>query len=194
MPEPRRRADAVRNREAVLDAAEALFARSGTAEISMNSVAAAAGVGKGTVFRAFTDRTGLLQALAERRSAWLLEVVRDGPAPLGPATPPRERVPAVLDALVRLKFDNRSLYLALEEGGAASPYQSDSYTRSHTILRDMLAELADPGEAGFLAHALLAAVRADLITYLANAEGLTADAIRARLAAYVERLLPAERS
>ncbi|OLT23901.1 transcriptional regulator [Actinomadura sp. CNU-125] len=191
MPERRHRADAVRNREAVLDAAEALFARSGSAEVSMNAVAAAAGVGKGTVFRAFTDRTGLLQALAERRSARLLEAVTGGPAPLGPSAPPRERVPALLDALARLKLDNRSLYLAIEETGSASPYQNDSYTRGHAILADALAELVDPGQADFLAHALLAAVRADLITHLTTVDGLTGDEIRARLAAYVERVLPA---
>ncbi|PGH47498.1 TetR/AcrR family transcriptional regulator [Streptomyces sp. Ru87] len=189
-PEPRRRADAVRNREAVLDAAEALFTRSGPAGVSMSSVAAAAGVGKGTVFRAFTDRTGLLQALAERRSAPLRRAVAEGPAPLGPGTPPRERVPALLDAAVRHKVDNGALHLALEEAGAASPYQSPSYTWWHATLRESLARVVDPDGAGFTAHALLAAVRADLITHLTGVERMPVDELRARLAAYVATFLP----
>lgn len=190
MPEPRQRADAVRNREAVLDAAEALFQRRGPAEVSMTSVATAAGVGKGTVFRAFTDRIGLLQAIAERRSAELRLAVGEDAAPLGPATPPRERIPAMLDALARLKLDNRSLYLALEESGAASPYQSPSYAWWHATLRESLEQLTGAGAAAFLAHTLLAAVRADLMTHLATVEGLPVAEIRSRLADFVESALP----
>ncbi|NSC20442.1 TetR/AcrR family transcriptional regulator [Streptomyces albus subsp. chlorinus] len=189
MPEPRRRADAVRNREAVLDAAETLFSRSGPAEVSMNSVAAAAGVGKGTVFRAFTDRTGLLQALAERRTAPLRAAVTGGPAPLGPGSPPRERIPALLDALAAAKLENLSLYRALEEAGAASPYQSASYAWWHTTLRDSLARLTGGQDAGFLAHTLLAAVRADLVTHLRTVEELPEEEIRSRLAAHVRTVL-----
>ncbi|MER7395323.1 TetR/AcrR family transcriptional regulator [Streptomyces sp. NPDC000151] len=191
MPEPRQRADAVRSREAVLDAAEALFARSGAEGVSMNAVAAAAGVGKGTVFRAFTDRTGLLQALAERRSAPLRQAITEGPAPLGPTAPPHERVPAVLDALAHFKLDNRGLYLALEEAGTASPYRSPSYTWWHTVLRESLEQLTAPDDAAFLAHALLSAVRADLITHLTETEHRTPHDIRARLAAHVQAVLPA---
>ncbi|MFG3256018.1 TetR/AcrR family transcriptional regulator [Streptomyces sp. NPDC048172] len=190
MREPRSRADAVRNREAVLDAAEALFVREGLAKVSMNSVAAAAGVGKGTVFRAFTDRTGLLQALAERRTAPLREAVTEGPAPLGPGTPPRERIPAMLDAAARTKLDNLSLYLALEETGSTSPYRLPSYGWWHGTLRDELEKLTDPANAGFLAHALLAAVRADLMTHLAAEEETPGEEIRERLAAYVDAVLP----
>ncbi|WP_369200635.1 TetR/AcrR family transcriptional regulator [Streptomyces sp. PU-14G] len=190
MREPRTRADAVRNREAVLDAAEALFEREGPAEVSMNSVAAAAGVGKGTVFRAFTDRAGLLQALAERRTAPLREAIAEGAPPLGPGTPPRERIPAVLDAVAGAKLDNRALYLALEETGSSSPYQAPSYAWMHATLRDGLEQLTGTGRASYLAHVLLAAVRADLITQLAGEEGLTAEEIRERLGAYVASVLP----
>ncbi|MEU6061899.1 helix-turn-helix domain-containing protein [Streptomyces sp. NPDC047097] len=194
MSEPRRRADAVRNREAVLDAAEALFARGGADGVSMNAVAEAAGVGKGTVFRAFTDRTGLLQALAERRSAPLRQAVEAGPPPLGPGAPPRERVVAVLDALLGVKLDNQGLYLALEEaGGAASPYRSPSYGWWHTVLRDELARLTGTaGRADFLAHALLAAVRADLAAHLTVDERLPVAELRRRLTAYAHSVIPPE--
>ncbi len=56
------RADALRNRARVLDAAEAVFAERGTTA-STEEVAKAAGVGIGTVFRHFPTKTALLEAV-----------------------------------------------------------------------------------------------------------------------------------
>ena len=57
MPERRSRKDAVRNREAVLAAADALFSRRESPEdVTMADVAAAAGVGKGTLYKALFAR------------------------------------------------------------------------------------------------------------------------------------------
>ncbi|MGW2920788.1 TetR/AcrR family transcriptional regulator [Streptomyces angustmyceticus] len=186
------RADALRNREAVLAAADDLFARSESPRgVSMDDVAAAAGVGKGTLFRRFGDRTGLVRAVFESRIEPLRSAVEAGPVPLGPATPPRERVPAVLDALLQFKLDNRHLSLALEEAGSGSPYQAAHYAWWHGILRDALSRLPGKGDddADFTAHALLAATRADLVEHLAGAEGMSPREMRDRLAAFVGTVL-----
>ncbi|MEW1747588.1 TetR/AcrR family transcriptional regulator [Streptomyces angustmyceticus] len=185
------RADALRNREAVLAAADELFARSESPRgVSMDDVAAAAGVGKGTLFRRFGDRTGLIGAVFESRIEPLRAAVEAGPAPLGPAAPPRERVPAVLDALLRFKLDNRHLSLALEEAGSGSPYQAAHYAWWHGILRDALSRLPGRGDdADFTAHALLAATRADLVEHLAGVEGMSPRGMRDRLAAFVDTVL-----
>jgi AcrR family transcriptional regulator len=77
------RADAARNRDALLEAARACFARSGQAT-QMDDVAAAAGVGVGTLYRHFPTKLDLICALlaeqlacfvaraeaADDRSAW----------------------------------------------------------------------------------------------------------------------------
>jgi AcrR family transcriptional regulator len=55
----RERADAARNRLRVLAAAERLFAERGVPGVTMDDVAAAAGVGKGTLYRRFVDKGGL---------------------------------------------------------------------------------------------------------------------------------------
>jgi AcrR family transcriptional regulator len=60
------RADARRNRARVLEAAEAVFAASGTSA-STEEVARQAGVGVGTVFRHFPTKEALLQALLADR-------------------------------------------------------------------------------------------------------------------------------
>jgi len=57
-----RRKDAARNREAILDAARALIARS--SDFPMYEVARRAGVGQATLYRHFPDRAALAAALA----------------------------------------------------------------------------------------------------------------------------------
>ncbi|GLW17198.1 hypothetical protein Stsp01_39410 [Streptomyces sp. NBRC 13847] len=147
MAERKARADALRNREAVLTAADELFARSASPRsVSMDDIAAAAGVGKGTLFRRFGDRTGLIREVFEARIEPLRHAVEEGPAPLGPSAAPRDRVPALLDALLRFKLDHRHLSLALEEAGSGSPYEGASYAWWHNVLRETLQRLPHPPE------------------------------------------------
>ena len=61
-PAPRRRADARRNEESLLDAAAAVFAVSGV-DAPVRDVAARAGVGVGTVYRHFPTRADLVVAV-----------------------------------------------------------------------------------------------------------------------------------
>ncbi|MFF9016899.1 TetR/AcrR family transcriptional regulator [Streptomyces sp. NPDC014870] len=190
-PERRTRKDAARNRQAVLEAADALYARSRSPEeLTMADIAAAAGVGKGTLFRAFGDRAGLLRALYEARLEPLREAVETGPPPLGPATPPQDRVPALLDALVCFKLDNRPLALALEESGSTTgPYQAAHYDDWHDRLRSVLEQIPGLPHPAFTAHALLAATRADLVERLATQEEIPRELLRAQLAAYASRVV-----
>src|SRR6267154_2367665 len=88
------RADAARNRRAILSATEELLTHHRPEQISMEQVAAAAGVGKGTVFHRFGNRMGLMLALMYERAHALHDAVTTGPPPLGPGAPPRERLVA----------------------------------------------------------------------------------------------------
>ncbi|WP_432153706.1 TetR family transcriptional regulator [Streptomyces tricolor] len=192
MAERKPRKDAVRNRAALLAAADDLFARCANPEdVTMADVAAAAGVGKASLFRAFGDRTSLIRELYEARLAPIERAVTEGPAPLGPAAPAPVRVPALLDALLTFKLDNRHLALALEATGSDSPYRTDHYDRWHRLLREVLEQVPGVDDGDFTAHALLAAVRADLVEYLAGDRGLGGDELRARLAAFTARVLGA---
>jgi AcrR family transcriptional regulator len=56
------RADAERNRRRIVDAAKTLFAERGV-EVSVEDIAAAAGVGIGTFYRRFPDRESLVEAV-----------------------------------------------------------------------------------------------------------------------------------
>ncbi|MEV0224824.1 helix-turn-helix domain-containing protein [Streptomyces sp. NPDC050704] len=190
MPDRKPRADATRNREAVLAAADALFARCESPEaVTMADIAAAAGVGKATLFRGFGDRTGLIQALYGMRLAPIRLAAEEGPPPLGPATPPLERVPALLDALLCFKIDNRHLALALEGTGSDSPYAAGHYERWHGTLRAALEQIPGLADGDFTAHALLAATRADLVEHLVGRQRSTREQMRAHLAAFTARVL-----
>ena len=189
MSERKPRKDAVRNRASLLVAADDLFARcASTEDVTMADVAAAAGVGKGTLFRAFGDRTGLIGALYAARLEPIEKAVAEGPPPLGPAAPPQERVSALLDALLCFKLDNRYLALALEATGSASMYQAEHYDRWHSLLRTVLEEIPGLDDGDFAAPALLAAVRADLVEYLARRRH-SREELRAHLADYTARVL-----
>ncbi|MFJ9850180.1 TetR/AcrR family transcriptional regulator [Streptomyces sp. NPDC101150] len=195
MPERKPRKDAVRNRAAVFAAADTLFTQCQSPEdITMADIAAAAGVGKGTLFRAFGDRTGLIRALYEARLEPLRNAVEEGPPPLGPVAPPLQRVPALLDAVLCFKLDNRHLALALEGTGADSPYRTAHYERWHALLRDLLQQIPAPADldsADFTAHALLAATRADLVEQLAGEKGVPREELRRRLADFTAGVLGA---
>ncbi len=71
------RADAERNRQRILTAAAEVFARRGL-EAGLDEIARHAGVGTGTVYRRFPDKTMLVEALFERRIDDLLDVAHAG--------------------------------------------------------------------------------------------------------------------
>ena len=67
------RADAVRNRERVLEAAKAVFSAGGS-EASLEAVAKRAGVGIGTLYRHFPTREDLFEAVYRREVEQLSEL------------------------------------------------------------------------------------------------------------------------
>ncbi|MBY8877225.1 TetR/AcrR family transcriptional regulator [Actinacidiphila acidipaludis] len=69
------RADARRNREAVLDAAGELFAQRGDA-VQVDEIAERAGLGVGTLYRHFADKQALLAAIIGRRFESMTAIAR----------------------------------------------------------------------------------------------------------------------
>src|SRR3954470_243309 len=119
--EPPERADAARNRRAVLDAAARLFMRDGASCVTMDAVAAEAGVGKGTLFRRFGDRASLARAVVSEHETALQDAMIRGEPPLGPGAPARERLLAFGRAYLEFLEGNIDVMLAAEFGSPRSP-------------------------------------------------------------------------
>jgi AcrR family transcriptional regulator len=160
---PRERADAARNRAAVLDAAADLFRAHGVDAVSMDAVAAAAGVGKGTLFRRFGDKAGLAVALLDARERELQDAIISGPAPLGPGMPGNrpgagERLRAFVDAYLDYALAHLDLLRMSEIASPGARYRVGAYRFWHRHVALLLARRVDP-EAD--AHTLLAALAAE---------------------------------
>lgn len=106
------RADAARNRRAILDAAGKLLAERGAKNVSIEQIAAAAGVGKGTVFHRFGSRAGLLRALVIEPADSLRKAITSGEPPLGPGAPARERLLAFFAAFADFAIEKFEQYAA----------------------------------------------------------------------------------
>src|SRR3954454_2285731 len=116
----RERSDAARNREALLEAAGHLVERCGADAVTMESVAETAGVGKGTVFRRFGSRAGLMAAVLDRSEAAWQASVMSGPPPLGPGAPPRERLLAFGRSRLEISLQHAALLNAAQASGRRS--------------------------------------------------------------------------
>lgn len=150
---PRERSDAARNRDAILAAAVALVDAHGVRAVTTESVAAAAGVGKGTVFRRFASRSGLMAAvLDEVEKQWQAEVI-GGPPPLGPGAPPLERLLAFGRSRIEANIARAELIEAATQGARRS-YAAWSFHAQH--VRHLFGALGVEGDVPLLVTAVLA--------------------------------------
>jgi AcrR family transcriptional regulator len=184
------RADARRNRLRVLEAADRLFSERGVKNVSLDAIAAQAGVGKGTVFRRFGDRAGLAVALLDEREQELQAKILTGPPPLGPGAPALDRVAAFLDAYLDLLDRHVELFMDSENASAGARYRIGSYRLWHRHLSHLI-EAAQPElDADYTAHVLLAPLAADLHHALRERD-FELDRVKAGLRAVATRLLSA---
>jgi AcrR family transcriptional regulator len=186
--EPPERADAARNRRLVLDAARKLFEENPSC-VTMEAVAAAAGVGKGTVFRRFGDRAGLARAVISEVESDLQERMIRGPAPLGPGAPARERLLAFGRAYLEF-LDGHAQLMLSAEGPTGTWLVSGVYAmyRTHVAL---LLEQADCGErAPYLADVVMAPLAAPTFVYHRRVRGLSLEEQIEAFEDLVNRLTP----
>ncbi|MCS5723741.1 TetR/AcrR family transcriptional regulator [Herbiconiux sp. CPCC 203407] len=160
-PPPTERSDAARNRARVLEVARGLVAAEGVAGITMDRVATESGVGKGTVFRRFGSRAGLLRALLDDTEREFQGRFLSGPPPLGPGAPPLERLVAFGRERIAVLSTQSELLRASavpDENHYAVPARRVAALHVATLLRQ--AEV--PGDVPVLAFELLAVLEAIL--------------------------------
>jgi AcrR family transcriptional regulator len=171
--EPNERSDAARNRRKVLEAASRLFECRGAANVSMEAVAAEAGVGKGTLFRRFGDRASLARAVLEQHEIELQNGMIRGPAPLGPGAEPCERLYAFGRAYLDFLEIHSDLILAAEFGSPGLRLVSPVYAFYRTHVTVLLQAAGVDGHAEYLADLLLAPLSASTFRYHRDVRALS---------------------
>ncbi|SBT66832.1 transcriptional regulator, TetR family [Micromonospora sediminicola] len=147
----RRRSDARRNEQALLDAAAAVFVASGV-EAPVRDIAAAAGVGVGTVYRHFPTRADLVVAVYRHQVEACAEA---GPTCLAEAQSPHAALTGWIDRFVDLLVTKHGLAAALRADSA-------QFEALHTYFVDRLVPVC----AGLLDAATTAGeIRADVNAY-----------------------------
>jgi AcrR family transcriptional regulator len=181
------RKDAERNRAAILATAARLIAERGPDGFSMDDVATAAGVGKGTVFRRFGDRDGLVQAVVDETSeSWR----REAEALLGAGdVPPDERVITFVATLFDHVVAALPLVIAFERVSTRSIACDAGAKLTHHRLVTLISQVKPGVDAEYLAHALIAQVRADTLHHMIDRCGLDVARVRAGVVSLARSVL-----
>ncbi|WP_043642017.1 TetR/AcrR family transcriptional regulator [Nocardioides alkalitolerans] len=173
---PRERSDAARNRDAVMCAAARLVTELGVDAVTMDRVAAEACVGKGTVFRRFGSRAGLMAAVLNGAETEFQERVISGPPPLGPGAGTAERLLAFGPARLRQNL----LHGALLEAAASIHGRSHAaYSFNLLHVRHLLAELEVGGDLPLLAAALLSPLEVPVLRSQVEVQHLPVERLEA---------------
>lgn len=188
---PPERADAARNRARILAAAERLFAERDPASVTMDDIAKAAGVGRGTLYRRYPDRAAIARALLDEHERALQEKLLRGAPPLGPGEPggraasPGERLAAFYAEMAALLEAHLPLALGAETGAARYGTGAYGFWRAHVAHLVREAGLDDPQT---LADQLLAPLAPELFRHQREL-GLSGERIAAGLAELARRTL-----
>lgn len=169
---PQERGDAARNRILLIDAARRLIAERGADAVSTDDIAAAAGVGKGTLFRRFGSRAGLMVVLLDENEKQHQQAFMFGPPPLGPGAPPLDRLLAY--GRERLEFVHRHHALLSDAARDRQTRFNAPMVLHHVHVRMLLASAGTSGDLDAQATALTALLDADYVEHRL-AEGATLD-------------------
>src|SRR5271155_3021861 len=131
----RPRADAVRNRELVLEAAKAVFSAGGP-DSSLEAVARRAGVGIGTLYRHFPTREALFEAVYRREVEQLVELGEQLKAEERPVDALRHWMHSNVEFVATKKGMSAALALAAHRPSELFAYSFDRLTRAVGDLLD----------------------------------------------------------
>jgi AcrR family transcriptional regulator len=129
------RADAVRNRERVLEAAKAVFSAGGP-DASLEAVARRAGVGIGTLYRHFPTRQSLFEAVYRREVQQLGELAEQLKGEASPVDALRRWLRSNVEFVATKKGMSAALALAVQGSSELSAFSFDRLTKAVGALLD----------------------------------------------------------
>ena len=123
------RADAVRNRERVLEAAKAVFSAGGP-EASLEAVAKRAGVGIGTLYRHFPTREDLFEAVYRREVEQLSELAEQLKNAKDPVDALRRWLNSTVEFVATKKGMSAALALTFQSTSELAAFSMDRLTKA----------------------------------------------------------------
>jgi AcrR family transcriptional regulator len=131
----KRRADARRNLDALLEAAKAVFTTSGV-DAPAKEITDRAGVGVGTLYRHFPQRSDLVIAVLERE----IDACAAAAGPLSAENPPEVALTKWIQRYTDLVATKAGLASALQSGDAAhEALRAHFYERMSPVLDELIA-------------------------------------------------------
>jgi AcrR family transcriptional regulator len=165
------RGDAARNRALLLETARRLVDERGAEAVTTDDITSAAGVGKGTLFRRFGSRAGLMVVLLDEDEEAHQRAFLFGAPPLGPGAPPLERLLAY--GRERLKFVDTHHALLSDVGRDPRMRFTAPLNLHHSHIRLLLEAAGTSGDLDTQATALLALLDADYVHHELTERGRT---------------------
>jgi AcrR family transcriptional regulator len=172
---PPERGDAARNRALLLQAARSLVAARGAEAVTMDDVAATAGVGKGTLFRRFGSRAGLMMVLLDEDERANQQAFLFGPPPLGPDAPPLDRLIAFGRARIGFAHTHRELLSAANRDPHTRHVGAAAVQRRHVQV--LLRAANATGDLDVQADALLALLDVNYVEHQLTEGGHTQETL-----------------
>lgn len=186
------RRDAAANRVRILQTAEKLFAQHGVANVNMADIAQAAEVGKGTLYRRFTNKAELCLALMDTQMIdfqnGMLSRMQEMSAQ---NTPKMDQLDQFIDALIYFTDAHAPLLCEVQRAGLLQEHDLDGlelphfwqYMTVNGLLKAAVlnGEISDTLDIDYLADAILAPLKADIFYYQREVRGFSLERISAGL-------------
>ncbi len=192
-PDGAERRDVARNRGRVLEAARTLFEERGVVNVTMEEIARAAGVGKGTLYRRFSHKGLLCHALLDEPAREFQAGTLRGLGEVGIG--PAEKLGSFLERLVLFTDENLDLlyggHETLDGTERLAHFAHPSYGWLRGTVLGLLrsgqrsGDLAENLDADYLADALLAPLGVDLFYHHRRVLGYSVERISAGLRSLV---------
>lgn len=186
------RRDAAANRARILQTAEKLFAEQGVANVNMADIAQAAKVGKGTLYRRFTNKAELCLALMDTQMIDFQNGMIARMQQMSQQNMPKmEQLDQFIDALIYFTDAHSPLLCEVQRAGLLQEQEPDGLELPHFwqymtvsgLLKTAVAngELPEALDIDYLSDALLAPLKADLFHYQREVRGFSLERISAGL-------------
>lgn len=179
------RSDKVKNRMLILETAQRLFAEKGVEDVTMDAIAEAAGVGKGTLYRNFKNgKSDLCQALLDEDQRRLqertLEQMRGYPDPL-----------ANLQwfLMESLQFVERNRPFLCVSSAATGSLEHPAHWWWRQTIRGLLGRIQPAGDLDYMADTLYVLIDVHTVAFLRMVRGYTLEQISTSLLATLEKLV-----